>query len=498
MESIRWDHPRIDVCDEDPAIRGELEALLKPRGYHVVTFSVAAAALQRAVDDPPHLLVLSVGRPGEGGFDTARRLRAELPCLPVILTAAQPTMESTILATQLGAFDSHHKPINPAALLRSIEHALRLVRLMESVVQSAPVHAAPGPDSLIGQSACMQNVYKVVGRVAATGATVLIRGESGTGKELIARAIHRHSPRSGRPLVVINCAALPESLLESELFGHERGAFTGAREKRIGRFEEADGGTIFLDEIGDVPPGVQVKILRILQERTFERIGGNATSHTDVRLVAATHRNLERGILDGTFREDLFHRLNVVPVTVPPLRERIDDIPSLAEFFLDRFAAELGVGRPHLCSEALHALQNHRWPGNVRELEHAIYRTLIFTRGYPIQESDVLHALESADHHTSRQRQLQFRLQGLVRDHLAAEPGDAHEGLLQMLDRLLIAEALHKAGGNQTRAARLLGLSRPTFHAKLSRHGLRTETVAKPAGRDSAGLKLGRPPSESR
>jgi DNA-binding NtrC family response regulator len=327
---------------------------------------------------------------------------------------------------------------------------------------------------------------------------------------LAARAIYQHSRRAESPLLVVNCAAIPEALLESELFGHQRGAFTGAASRRIGRFEQAQGGTIFLDEIGDVPLAVQAKLLRVLQERYVERLGGSEPIPLNVRVLAATSRNLEEEIARGSFREDLYYRLNVVTVALPALRDRRDDIPRLTDYFLDRFSQELGIGRPLLAEDALNVLGSHAWPGNVRELEHCIYRALLLTRGYPISAPDVLRALQAspdallADHalvppgeggvpaeartagDLAERGGSEERSQpglpafaagtgwlSLIRQHLDANAGPgAHERLLELVDRLLVAEALKRTHGNQTHAARLLGLPRPTLHAKLRKYGL--------------------------
>ena len=321
----------------------------------------------------------------------------------------------------------------------------------------------------------MQQLYKAIGRVAPTDATVLIRGESGTGKELVARAIYQHSQRSQMRLVVVNCAAIPETLLESELFGYEPGAFTGAMTRRIGKFEQARGGTIFLDEIGDIPLLVQAKILRALQDGSFQRLGGNETLRSDARVLSATNRDLEREIAAGGFREDLYHRLNVVVLHLPPLRERRDDIPLLVDYFLGRYARAAGIERPPLAQSALDALVNFSWPGNVRELEHLIQRLMIFAGGYTIQANDLpwslrsdLQAPASEAHPSSEEQWL-----GLIRAHLTLYVGDhACEDLLEKIERLLIVEALRRSQGNQTHAARLLGLPRPTLHARMQKYGM--------------------------
>jgi transcriptional regulator with GAF, ATPase, and Fis domain len=311
--------------------------------------------------------------------------------------------------------------------------------------------------------------------VAQTDATVLIRGESGTGKELVARAIYHHSLRSQMPLLVVNCAAIPETLLESELFGYEPGAFTGAVSRRIGKFQQAHRGTIFLDEIGDIPLAIQAKILRLLQEMAFERLGSNETIHVDVRVLCATNRDLEKAIAQRTFREDLYHRLAVVTIHVPPLRERRKDIPSLIDYFLTRYAHELAIQKPPVADDVLHRLREYSWPGNVRELEHLIHRVLIFTRGYPIQASDLPPGPDGgvgAPVPQAAPLEAPAWLD-LIRAYLDAYRGSrAHEELIENVERLLLSEALQRCNGNQTHAARLLGIPRPTLHAKLERFGL--------------------------
>ncbi len=322
----------------------------------------------------------------------------------------------------------------------------------------------------------MQQVYKAIGRVAPTDATVLIRGESGTGKELVARAVYQHSLRSESPLMVVNCAAIPETLLESELFGYEAGAFTGATTRRIGKFQQADGGTIFLDEIGDIPLLVQAKILRLLQEQTFERLGSNETIQVNVRVLCATNRNLEEAIVERTFREDLYHRLNVVTLQLPPLRDRREDIPPLVDYFLNRFARGLRLEKPPLSQEALDVLVNYSWPGNVRELEHVVQRLMIFTGGYTIQAVDLPPAVTTnlpglVASKTGGWSDEQYLV--LARTYLDFYGGErAHEALMEKMEKSLIIEALRRCDGNQTHAARLLGLPRPTLHLKMQKHRL--------------------------
>jgi DNA-binding NtrC family response regulator len=324
----------------------------------------------------------------------------------------------------------------------------------------------------VGNSRSMQSIYKEIGRIASKPVNVLIRGETGTGKELIARAIYQHSDRAKAPFIAINCAAIPETLLESELFGHERGAFTGAELRRIGRFEQADHGTIFLDEIGDMTPGTQVKLMRVLQEKTLQRLGGRETIVVDVRVIAATHRDLESAITANQFREDLFYRLSVVVITLPPLRERKEDIPQLVRYFLRKHAPELGVGEPSIHPDALESLCAQSWPGNVRELENVVRKMLLIAQGYTINADHVAAALNRSRSLAGNSNQT---LAELVNDLLAGaqrgEFDDAHARLLQTTEKELFTRAIELAQGNQARAARWLGISRLTMREKLIQFG---------------------------
>ncbi len=465
---------KILVVDDESGVRSAFKDMLVELGHEVMTASTGEAGLSLVRSDPPHVVITDLSMPGMGGLEAFRQIRAIDPKLPVIIMTGRGTMDTAIEATKLGAFDYQLKPFEPEAMLAAIERALESVRLMQRGVVLNPEAAASAADAIIGDSTVMQEVFKAIGRVAPTDATVLIRGESGTGKELVARAIYQHSLRAAAALLVVNCVAIPETLLESELFGYERGAFTGAHSRKIGKFEQAHGGTVFLDEIGDIPPSVQAKLLRVLQQRTLQRVGGNETIQVDVRILAATNRPLERAIADGVFREDLYHRLNVVSVQIPPLGERRSDIPKLVEYFLDRYSIELKIDKPVISDEALDAICNSDWPGNVRQLEHCIYRVLIFTRGYPIQVGDV-HRARDADQADQQpmSQSMEESLRGLVSRYLDTHIGArAHEELVDQLDRLLIEEALRRTNGNQTHAAQLLGLSRPTLHAKIQRHGI--------------------------
>lgn len=466
------------VVDDEPVVLQAFEEMLSGLGHEVRTAPNGELALDCFRAHAPDVVVTDLTMPGMNGLETFRELRRINPRLPVIIMTGQGTMETAIEATKLGAFDYQLKPVEPDAILTTIERALESVRLMQRTVALNPPVPEVCADAIVGSSAGMQEVFKAIGRVAETNATVLIRGESGTGKELVARAIYQHSSRAEAEMLTLNCAAIPETLLESELFGHERGAYTGAFSRRIGRFEQSHGGTIFLDEIGDMALGLQAKLLRVLQQRTFERVGGMETVRVDVRVLAATNRNLEQAIAAGKFREDLYHRLNVVTITIPPLRERPTDIPILVQYFITRYAKEFGCDLPMISSEALDLLTTSPWPGNVRELEHCIYRAMIFTRGYPIQAGDVLQARQG-DSSPSTDRSEPFEKAlwlNVVRHYLERMSGPGTlEQLIAHVERIVILECLRRAHGSQTDAARLLGLPRPTLHAKIQRHEIDIE-----------------------
>jgi nitrogen regulation protein NR(I) len=465
---------RILVVDDERNVRSGFEEVLGSEGHEVIAAQRAQAALDRIEAEEFDLVILDIRMPGMSGLDALKQLKQGHPKLPVIVMTGQGTMETAVEATKYGAFDYHLKPFEPADMLQTIEKALQCARLMKSHVALGRQDAAASGEAIIGQSAPMQEVYKAIGRVAQTDATVLIRGESGTGKELVARAIYQHSLRSDAPLSVVNCVAIPETLLESELFGYEKGAFTGATARRIGKFEQANGGTVFLDEIGDMPLSIQAKILRVLQEKEFERLGGNHTVGIDVRVLTATNRDLEIAIAEGVFREDLFYRLNVVTIQVPPLRERREDIPALVDYFLERSARELNVDRPPIAEDAVELLKDHTWPGNVRELQHCIQRTMIHTKGHPIQRADLHLTLDDNGRGLVDAANLDDeRLLDMVQRWLNSHGGvRACESFLEKAERLLLTEALKRTEGNQTRAAELLGLTRPTLHAKMQKHGL--------------------------
>jgi DNA-binding NtrC family response regulator len=412
------------------------------------------------------------------GLETFEAIHALEPKLPVIIMTAYGTTETAIEATKMGAFDYILKPFEIPDMLAVIKQALEAGRFMRTPVQMDVSSNKAGQEAIVGRSKPMQDVYKAIGRVSTSDATVLIRGESGTGKELVARAIYQHSLRAQRPFLVINCVAIPENLLESELFGYERGAFTGAAHRRVGKIEQVHGGTVFLDEIGDMPSSIQSKILRLLQEKSIERLGGRRTIPVDVRILAATNRDLETALVQGRFREDLYYRLKVVTIELPPLRRRQDDIPLLTDFFLARYAAELGMDNPGIAPDAVATLNSHQWPGNVRELANTLQKALIFSRGAPIRSEDVIQALSAekipGETDSPAAEDIIRRWMRVAMTSKAEQ--DTFEKIMDHLAGILVGEALNLTDGNRSRAAKLLGLSRPTLHSKIEKYGLKLKT----------------------
>jgi nitrogen regulation protein NR(I) len=462
---------KILLIEDDPGIRDNLQRVLLEEGHEVAVEEQGDHGLVRASGDSFNVVITDLRLPGLDGLDLVRKLHTAKPRLPIILITAFGTTETAIEATKCGAYDYVLKPFDIAEMLTIVSKAADSNRLMSHPVKlGAPASAQ---DALVGQSPAMQAIYKEIGRVASKPVSVLIRGETGTGKELIARALYQHSDRANAPFVPINCAAIPETLLESELFGHERGAFTGAEARRIGRFEQANHGTIFLDEIGDMSLSTQVKLMRVLQEKCIQRLGGKEPISVDVRILAATNRDLEVAIRDKQFREDLYYRLSVVVITLPPLRNRREDIPDLVHHFLHKHGAELGSEKPSIHPRALDFFQSQSWPGNVRELENVVRKALLLAQNYTINLDHVRAVLSKAhgSYFTST------RAFGDYVDELLAAAGrgeiaDAHARVLETAEREVFARAIQQAHGNQARASRWLGVSRNTMKAKLVEFGL--------------------------
>lgn len=455
--------------DDERHLLDSLVELFTSEGYRVLQAMDGEEALHllQAPTALPDVIFMDLKMARRDGMATLQvlKMRDETRQIPVVIMTSFGGSEQTIVAMKSGAYDYITKPFDADDLLRMAARAVEMSRLSREVER---LRAQVGPLSdddqtgLIGRHPVMREVFKVIGKVAPSDATVLITGESGTGKELVAQAIHRHSPRGHHPLVSVNCGAIPEGLLESELFGHERGAFTGAVQTKPGRLELAEGGTVFLDEIGDLPAALQVKLLRVLQERTFERLGGQTPVHVDFRLLAATNRDLRHLVASGRFREDLFYRLNVVQVELPPLRARRSDIPELAEHFLRRYRTDNPTGPAGFSDDAMRALLMHEYPGNVRELDHLIQRAVVMAQGPLITQQD-LSALVGGATPSEAEPQLQ--------ELLTLPLEQATRGL----ERILITRALVRSHGNKAEAARLLGMHRQHLYTKLKELGIEND-----------------------
>jgi len=474
--------PTVLIADDDRSIRTVLTQALGRSGYQVRATSSAATLWRWVEDGEGDVVITDVIMPDENGLDLVPRIRRIRPELPVIVMSAQSTLTTAVQATQRGAFYYLPKPFDLADLLSVVDRALKQPALQTAqadVPKASPDDALP----LIGRSPAMQEIYRIIARLTTTDLTVMINGESGAGKELVARALHDYGRRRAGPFVAINMAAIPRELIESELFGHERGAFTGATNRHVGRFEQANGGTLFLDEIGDMPPEAQTRLLRVLQEGEFTTVGGRQPIRANARIVAATHRDLRALIRTGQFREDLFYRLNVVPIRLPPLRERPDDIPVLAQHFLNKAQSE-GLPAKTLDPAAMAMLSAYRWPGNVRELENLIRRLAalvpqpVITEAILAQELSDYVAVEeptqiSGDEPDTMAAVVErhvSRLLAAIRE--SGEEGVLYERALAELERPLIRMTLAETRGNQIRAAALLGLNRNTLRKKIREHGI--------------------------
>ncbi len=469
----------IYIIDDDDQLRKSFVKLLTAEGYQVHSAGSGEAGLDLIHQRIPDLIVLDMRLPGMDGFETFKAVHAIEPKLPVIMMTAFGTTETAIEATRMGAFDYVLKPFDIPEMLELIRKGLEAGRFMRRPVDMNISPEKATREAIIGKSAPMQMVYKSIGRVASTDATVLIRGDSGTGKELAARAIYQYSHRSGNPFLVINCVAIPETLLESELFGYEKGAFTGAIHRRVGKLEQANTGTVFLDEIGDLPMSLQAKVLRLLQERSIERLGGRETIPVDVRIIAATNRDLEAAIEKGTFREDLYFRLKVVTIRMPPLSERTDDIEVLTSYFLSRHAADIGTVNPGITPTAVARLSHYAWPGNVRELSNVIQKAIIFNKGGPLGDEDIAQAI-GVPAVQAPAVSLEETIRRMLLHKMTNSTGNClFDECMDQVAGLLIVEALRLSGGNRSQAARMLGLSRPTLHAKIDKFGLKLETAVR-------------------
>ncbi len=460
------------IADDEELIRQVLAGALGEVGYAVETADSGTQAWARLQEHAFDLAFIDIRMPEPGGLDLLLRVQTAKIDTPIVIMTGQTTLSNAIEAMKRGAFDYLTKPFDLNEVKALAARALEARRLASQLDQ--PLLAVHGcNEQIIGRSPAMQEVYKTIGRVVKSDATVLIQGESGTGKELIARVIHHYSTRWRAPFVAINCSAIPVDLLESEFFGHERGAFTGAVERRSGKFEQASGGTLFLDEVPDMPPALQAKILRVLQEREFTRVGGRETIKADVRIIAATNQDLATAVKEQRFREDLYFRLRVVPITLPPLRQRRDDIPELVPYFIDKINREMGTSVAGVLPAAQALLVQHSWPGNVRELENTLLRAAVLAPGRMLTPADLsLPAAESvlpedfAD--LSFEEVVRRKLKAYFQQTTLLEPCDLHAIVIGQVEKPLIELTLEYTGGNQLKAAELLGITRNTLRKKIT------------------------------
>jgi len=460
------------VVDDDRSIRWVFEKALAREGIPFRTFGLAADALQALKADSPQVLVSDIRMPGTSGLELLQTVKAQHPNLPVIIMTAYSDLESAVAAFQGGAFEYLPKPFD-------VDQAVELIRraLDESMREEGGEEAPATSPEILGQAPSMQEVFRAIGRLSQSNATVLITGESGSGKELVARALHRHSPRAAKPFVAINAAAMPKDLLESELFGHERGAFTGAQQMRRGRFEQAEGGTLFLDEIGDMPFDLQTRLLRVLSDGQFYRVGGHQPLSANVRVIAATHQDLESRVRDGLFREDLYHRLNVIRLRLPPLRERREDVPLLARYFLAKSARELGTEPKRLSDDAMNFLSAHDWPGNVRQLENVCHWLTVMAPGQSVELVDLPPELRQ-DAARPAEADWTLALQREVERALVRGESGLMDTMTRTFEKILISRALAHTGGRRIEAANLLGIGRNTITRKIAELAIEDKRVA--------------------
>ena len=452
------------IVDDDKSIRWVLEKTLSREKIPFRSFASANEALSQ-LDlgaEPPQVLVSDIRMPGESGLDLLKQVKELYPSLPVIIMTAYSDLDSAVAAFQGGAFEYLPKPFD-------VDQALELIRraIDESTHQIGAFREVGLVPEILGQAPAMQEVFRAVGRLSQSTATVMVTGESGSGKELVARAVHRHSPRADKPFIAINTAAIPKDLLESELFGHERGAFTGAAAQRRGRFEQAEGGTLFLDEIGDMPAELQTRLLRVLSDGNYYRVGGHSPIKANVRIIAATHQNLEARVKEGLFREDLFHRLNVIRVRLPSLRERREDIPILARHFLQKSAQDLGVDAKRFSEAALKHLASLELPGNVRQLENICHWLTVMAPGQQVDVTDLPAELRESTPHAFVSSDWENGLAAEADRLLATGEGQVHEKLTTTVERILINRALAYTGGRRIEAALALGIGRNTITRKI-------------------------------
>jgi DNA-binding NtrC family response regulator len=467
--------PKLLVVDDEPSILHFFRRAFPGPDVTLLTAASAAEGLAAVERERPDVVILDIDLGGESGLDLFRRVHEVDPKIPVVFITGHGTADTAIEAMQLGAYEYLLKPLELEHLTDLVDRAFEISRLMRVPATIPEAGAAEAnSDAMIGRCPAMQEVYKAIGRAAPQDVTVLIQGESGTGKELVARALYHYSRRADQPFLAVNCAAIPESLLESELFGHEKGAFTGADRKRVGKFEQAHGGTLFLDEIGDMTPLTQAKVLRALQDQTFERVGGNETVKTDVRVIAATNRDLEAMVAAGRFRRDLYYRLNVFEICLPPLRDRGDDLTLLIHHLVRRFGRELGKDVREVPDETLAVLRAYPWPGNVRELQSALKQAILTASGPRLRPEHLPPAVRAGEPTTPTPMADPDAtgLTGFIRERLSAGSTDVYAEVIGRAERQLFVEVLAHAGYNLSKAARTLGISRTTLRAKMAALGI--------------------------
>jgi two-component system nitrogen regulation response regulator GlnG len=457
------------VIDDDRSIRWVLEKALKQSNMAVTTFENANGVLDRLADEQPDAIITDIRMPGVDGLQLMEKIGSRYPHLPVIIMTAHSDLDSAVSAYQGGAFEYLPKPFDVDEAIELVSRAVQHNQNKQAGVEALPQDEVP---EIIGEAVSMQEVFRAIGRLARSKITVLINGESGTGKELVARALHRHSPRADKPFIALNTAAIPRDLLESELFGHERGAFTGAQNARRGRFEQADGGTLFLDEIGDMPAELQTRLLRVLADGEFYRVGGHTPTKVDVRIIAATHQDLEQRVKEGLFREDLFHRLNVIRVHMPPLRERQEDIPLLAKHFLVSAAKELNVEAKQLDKETAQYLSHLEWPGNVRQLENTCRWLTVMSPGQVIHMDNLPVELQQSVGKGSTDDNWENSLRRWADVRLANGDHAILDNAVPRFERIMIEIALKHTGGRKQDAAKLLGWGRNTLTRKIKELGM--------------------------
>jgi len=478
---------RLLLIDDEEDVRYSLERTLAAEGLDLATAASGEEGLKVIPKFRPDLVLMDVRMTGMTGLETLRKIRQTDPKLLVILMTAYGTTQTAIEAMKLGAYDYLLKPFDIPKLKNLVASALKAARDMKQVVSYEPLLESEDYElGVVGRSEAMQQVFKLIGQVAASDATALVTGESGTGKELVARAIYHHSDRNNQPFLAVNCAAIPEQLLESELFGHEKGAFTGATVQRIGKFEQCNNGTIFLDEIGDMTPATQTKILRVLQSGTFERVGGNTPMKVNVRVIAATNKPLEAAVAARQFREDLFYRLNVVRIQMPPLRDRRDDIPLLVNYFLKKLAREQGRGPKSIAASVIKTMEKYHWPGNVRELENAIRRAHVMAKTDAILLSDLPPEISGATAGASvvptsgtAGEAAATDAAALARQLFQWAKRDPKLKVIPAVERELVIQALKETDNNQVHAAKLLGITRATLRKRIEKFGIQRELNVK-------------------